>query len=292
MCDTVPGDPRGARLLTQPRALADTARGGGGNPFDPVPDMRLLDLPAGVDVVGLDPGDQPGIAHIRSVELDLPGLCVQQPVQHLRWHLTQGHIQIRCGAGGQRLPEPGVRGEIRGLDRPLVQRLVPVQQFVQVDARLGTEALAGAASPLAQVEGVGPGPAGAGGGIPRVEHPQQRVRIGRGAHGGTRVRPHAFLVHHDRGRQVFQHLDIRARHRGHEGLDEGGVGFVDQPLRLGGNRAEHQRGLARPGDPGEGGDPALGNIGIDTGQVVLPRLAHADHVMGVCRMLAHGFKTT
>ena len=44
----------------------------------------------------------------------------------------------------------------------------------------------------------------------------------------------------------------------HESLDECAVGLVDEPLRLGGDRAEHQRALAGPRDAGEDGQPRFG----------------------------------
>ena len=40
-------------------------------------------------------------------------------------------------------------------------------------------------------------------------------------------------------------VDVRARQRGHEALDEGAVRLVDEPLRFGGDRREHERALAR-----------------------------------------------
>src|SRR6187401_2285201 len=45
--------------------------------------------------------------------------------------------------------------------------------------------------------------------------------------------------------------DVRPRHRRHETLHERAVRLVDQSLRLGRDRAEHERDLPRTGDTGE-----------------------------------------
>ena len=67
----------------------------------------------------------------------------------------------------------------------------------------------------------------------------------------------------------------------HEPLHERAVGLVDQPLRLRGDRAEHQRALARSGDAGEDGQPAFGDLDADVLQVVHARAVHADEVVAV-----------
>ena len=74
----------------------------------------------------------------------------------------------------------------------------------------------------------------------------------------------------------------------HERLQERRVGLVDQALRLGGDRAEDQRGLARAGHPGEHGQAALGDVERDVQEVVLPGAADLDHVVAVGRVPAPG----
>ena len=59
------------------------------------------------------------------------------------------------------------------------------------------------------------------------------------------------------------------------------VGLVDQALGLGGDGAEDQRRLARSGDAGEHGEPALGDVERDVLEIVLPRAADLDHVVAV-----------
>jgi hypothetical protein len=69
--------------------------------------------------------------------------------------------------------------------------------------------------------------------------------------------------------------------RRHEALHEGAVGLVDQPLRLRGDRVEHQRALARAGDAGEHRQPALRDLDAEVLEVVLARAVHADQIVAV-----------
>ena len=94
---------------------------------------------------------------------------------------------------------------------------------------------------------------------------------------------HPLLVDDDRRRQPVEHVDLGPRQGRHEALDEGAVGLVDQPLRLGGDRAEHERALARARDPGEDRQPALRELDADVLEVVDARAVHADQVVAVGR---------
>jgi len=116
---------------------------------------------------------------------------------------------------------------------------------------------------------------------PAEEDAQHRVRIGGGADGRAGVGDHSLLVDDDRGRQPFEQVDLGPRERRHEALHEGAVGLVDQPLRLRGDRVEHQRALARAGDAGEHRQPALGDLDADVLEVVHARAVHADQVVAV-----------
>jgi hypothetical protein len=116
---------------------------------------------------------------------------------------------------------------------------------------------------------------------PAEDDPQHRVGVGGGADRGAGVTAHPLLVHDDRRRQPLQQVDLRARQRRHEALHEGAVGLVDQPLRLRGDRAEHQRALARAGDAGEHRQPALRDLDADVLEVVLARAVHADQTVAV-----------
>ena len=116
---------------------------------------------------------------------------------------------------------------------------------------------------------------------PAEEDAQHRVGVGGGADRGAGVGAHPLLVDDDRGRQPVEHVDLGPRQRRHEALHEGAVGLVDQPLRLRGDRAEHQRALARAGDAGEHRQPALRDLDADVLEVVHARAVHADQVVAV-----------
>jgi hypothetical protein len=116
---------------------------------------------------------------------------------------------------------------------------------------------------------------------PAEQDAQHRVGVGGGADRGAGVGPHPLLVDDDRGRQPLEHVDLGPRQRRHEALHEGAVGLVDQPLRLRGDRAEHQRALARAGDAGEHRQPALRDLDADVLEVVHARAVHADQIVAV-----------
>jgi hypothetical protein len=116
---------------------------------------------------------------------------------------------------------------------------------------------------------------------PAEQDPQHRVGVGGRADRRPRVGPHPLLIDAERGRQPVKHVDLGPRQRRHEALHEGAVGLVDQPLRLGGDRVENQRALARAGDAGEHRQPALRDLDADVLEVVLARAVHADQVMAV-----------
>ena len=102
------------------------------------------------------------------------------------------------------------------------------------------------------------------------------------------VRAHPLLIDDDRGRQPVQDVDFRPADRRHESLQERAVSLVDQPLRLGRDRAEHQRRLSRSRDAGEHGQPAFGEPDADVLQVVLAGALDANEVMGVGGVRAGG----
>ena len=116
---------------------------------------------------------------------------------------------------------------------------------------------------------------------PAEEDAQHRVGVGRGADRRAGVGPHPLLVDDDRGRQPFEYVDLGPRQRRHEALHEGAVGLVDQPLGLRGDRAEHQRALARARDAGEHRQPALRDLDADVLEVVHARAVHADQIVAV-----------
>ena len=110
---------------------------------------------------------------------------------------------------------------------------------------------------------------------------QHRVGVGDGPERGARIGTQALLVDQDRGGQPLEDVDLGSGQVRHEHLDERRVGLVDQPSRLRGDRAEHERALARARDAGEHGQPALRDLDADVLEVVDPRALHADQLVAV-----------
>ena len=240
-----------------------------------------------VDVLGqhrlLDPRDQPLVREVDPVDLDLGRLLVEQVVQLLLRVLADRLVRVEEAAAAEDAAVPAVHAVAGDRERALVERQAVVVQRRQVEVGDRAHALA-AGTHAALVDGVadhdplalalvdGHRPARRprrdvereGGGRadvrlpdPAEEDAQHRVGVGGGADGGSWVRAHPLLVDDDRRRQAFQDVDLRTRQRWHETLHEGAVGLVDQPLRLRGDRVEHQRALARARDAGEHRQPTL-----------------------------------
>jgi len=212
----------------------------------------------------------------------------------------------RTAAKNAHLPAVGrVAGNF---ERAFVERLALVEELREIDVADLPHALASRAHaavvddvadhdpfPLALVDGHGPArlPRGnvereGGGGSdlrlaePAPQHPQHRVGVRDGADGRAGIGPHPLLIDDDRGRQPFEDVNLGPRQRRHESLDERAVGLVDQPLRLRGDGAEHQRGFPGSGDTREHRQAPLGDLDADVLQVVLARTLNADQVVTVC----------
>ena len=123
------------------------------------------------------------------------------------------------------------------------------------------------------------------------EDAQHRVGIGRSADGRSRVGTHPLLVDDDGGGQSVEPVDVWPSQCRHEALHERAVRLVDHPLRFGGNRAEHQRALARAGDAGEHGQPALRDLDVHVLEVVHARAVDADQIVAVRLRRAPGWLT-
>ena len=117
---------------------------------------------------------------------------------------------------------------------------------------------------------------------------QHRVCVCGCAHSGPRIRSHALLVNNNRGRQTFQNIDVRARLCGHESLNEGAIGLIDQSLRFRRDRSEGERTLTRTGNSREYGHPALRDLDTDVLEVVYPSALHPDEVVAVCHVRCGG----
>ena len=109
----------------------------------------------------------------------------------------------------------------------------------------------------------------------RIQHAQQARQRGDAADRRARARRAALLLQRHRRRQAV------------DGVDLGHADLVDQParigrhrlevapLRLGVERAEGQRRLARARDAGEHHQRVARDVDVDVLQVVLARAAHA-----------------
>ena len=305
--DVDPGDPGRPGRLVEPGAVAVRTRGEGHRPLHERPDVWLQ----GVDVLRqhrlLDPRDQPFVRQVDAVDLDLGRLLVEQVVELGRRVFADRLVRVEEAAADEDAAIPAVHAVARDRDRPLVERLGGVEELGQVHVGDRAHALAARAhaavvdgiahdDPLALAPVDGHRPAGlAHRDVERVrrrrtdvglaeaaeEQAQQRVRIGRCADGGAGVGAHPLLVDDDRRRQPVEQVDVRSRQRRHEALHEGAVRLVDEPLRLRGDRAEHQRALARARDPGEHRQPTLRDLDADVLEVVHACALHADQIVAI-----------
>ena len=299
-------DPRRPSRLAEPGATAVRAGREGDGTVHERPDVRLQR----VLVLGqerlLDPRHQTLVGHVDAFDLHPDRLVVQEVLA-----LLLGVVADRLGG----VDEPGGRVEAvvpaprvvaRDGDGTLGERLLPVEELGQVDVRGRAHALAPRTHTADDREGPSlgleptafdgdrtgsPGRGNVEGerlGRPHVRLPepakedaQQRIGIGGGADGRSRVAAHPLLVDDDRGRQAVEHVDIRTRQRRHEPLHECAVGLVDQPLGFGGDGGEDQRALAGTRDAGEHGQPALRDLDAHVLEVVLPGAVHPDEIVAV-----------
>ena len=118
-----------------------------------------------------------------------------------------------------------------------------------------------------------------------VQQPQIVRDFGHRGHRRVPPAPAHALFNGDRRRNARQQIDIRFG----QDLDElAGVGrqAVDiAPLALGIHNVKHQRGLARPGQPGDHDHLIPGNIERDILEVMLLGADHTDRRVGAGRFL-------
>ncbi len=300
-------DPRRAGALAEPGALALGTGGEGDGPLHEGPDVRLQALLVLGQEGLLDLRDEPFVGEVDAVDLHLDRFAVEEVPQLLLRVLADRLVRVDEAGLGVDLHGPlAVRLPAGDGEGALGERLGVVVELGEVDVGDGAAALAVGAHAAGALEGRlhgllaapfdGDGAAGPDrGGVEGVragradvrvaeaaeEDAQHRVDVGGGADGGAGVGAHALLVHDDRGGQALQHVHLGPREGGHEALDERAVGLVDEPLRLGGDRVEDQRALARAGDSGEHGQPALGDLDADVLEVVLAGAVHTDQVVAV-----------
>jgi hypothetical protein len=279
--DVAAVDLRGQRGGVESGAPTGTAAGERHRPVHERPDVGLHRLPflGQVEPLHLDHE-----AFVGDVEGALPGLggWFVEEVLPLGWAVVlQLDVGVHEAGVGQGLPVPRAHAEARDGDGALVEGAFGIHELGDVDLRHPPEPLAFGAHALGGVEAEGRRGADVGGAEPAEDDAQHRVGVGRRSHRGAGVGAHPFLVDDDRRAQVVQGVHVGSAQARHERLDERRIGLVDQPLRLRGDGAEHQGGLPGPGDAGEDGEPPLGDVQGDVGQVILPGPADLDHVVAV-----------
>ena len=244
------------------------------------------------------------VAHVDAIELRLDAVELKQRVPLFLGELADRDVRgIKAGLGVG-LPRPRADLEARQEDGSIVKGERFVHDGGKIDVRDGAAALARgahAAGPFesrellllsvdghaalgrdrGHVERVGAGAARAGLGGAGEEHAQRRRDVRGGTKRRARVGGHGLLPHDDGGGEPLQAVDIRARQRLHEALDETGVGLVDQALRLRGDGVENERGLAGARHAGEDGELALGDVDADAAEVVIAGAGHTDEIMHV-----------
>ena len=214
-------------------------------------------------------------------------------------------VRVEEAATTEDAPVPAVHAVAGDRDRALVEGLAVVVELGQVEVGHRAPALAARAHPagtgVGRLLGLGLATAfdrdptarpdrgdvereRAGRADVRLPEPaeedaQHGVGVGGRADGRAGVGADPLLVDDDRRRQPVQHVDLGPGQRRHEALNEGAVGLVDHPLRLRGDRAEHERALARAGDAGEHRQPALRDLDADVLEVVHARAVHADQIV-------------
>ncbi|ADO75117.1 uncharacterized protein STAUR_7361 [Stigmatella aurantiaca DW4/3-1] len=276
--DVNPLDLGGPGSLAEPGAAALRTGGERHRPLHERTDVGLHR----VDVLGqerlLELGDQALVGHVDVLDLDLGGLPIEEVVALLLGVFADWLVRVEETRGREDAHLPAVGGVARDGERALGERLRVVVQLGQVDVGHRAHALASRAHAAGDrehaflglpgafldrdlpdradrrdVEGEGVGRADVGLAKAAEDHPQQRIRIGGGAHRRAGVGAHPLLVDDDRGRQPFEDVDLGPAQRRHEPLHERAVRLVDQPLRLRRDGAEHQRRFARSRDAGEHG---------------------------------------
>ena len=305
--DVDPLDPGGAGGLVEPGAVAFGTGGERHRPLHERPDVRLHRLLVLGEERLLDARHQPLVGQVDAIDLHLGRLPVEEVPALLLGVVADRLVRVEEARGREDAHVPAVRRVARDGQRAPGERLRVVVQLREVDVGHRSHAFAARAhaaggrehASLGLLRGAlldrdAPGPTdrrdveGERSGRADVrlaeaaeQHPQQRVGVGHRADRGSGVGAHALLVDQDRGRQPFQDVDLGPRQRRHEALHEGAVGLVDQPLRLRGDGAEHERALARAGDAGEHRQPALRDLDADVFEVVLARALHADQFVAV-----------
>ncbi len=239
-----------ALLLRTPRLLRRQARvhadaGALLGEQDPVAILLRQVLPGRVDVVAERDED---VALVLPRPRDGPGRdgALADRQRRIRHHALLGDLVDTADAVARRAgPLDGVRREILGVEHRLPRRIPP----------------------------------GA-----RVEHAHKARQCRHRRDIGARAAPTALLLQCDGRRQAFDDVDVRHARLIDEAPRVRRDGFEVAPLRLGEQRAERQRRLARTGHTGEHDDGIARQVERHVLEVVLPRAADDDAVTPRARL--------
>ena len=110
----------------------------------------------------------------------------------------------------------------------------------------------------------------------REQQAQVVVDLGDGADRGTRVVAGGFLLDGDGGREALDHIDIGLVHARQKLAGIGREAFHIAALALGIEGVKGERGLARPGQPGDHHQLIAGDVQVDVLQVVGARATNRD----------------
>jgi len=272
----------GTRLLVDARPAAGVARR--------VDEVFLVRVPARrgelllglVDVQAFELPDDPLVVlRVRPGAvplLDRDRLRVQQVAEFVFGEILQLLVHVEEADRDHLAPVPRPHLVVGVDDRPLPDGLLPVKQKVRVDPYPFAEPGAVGTHPRRVVEAEDEG--GADERLPaaREEEAEVGVELGRGPHRAAERRPHPLLVDHDRGGDVPYLLHVGLGKLGEARAGERRKRLDELPLRLGVDRVEDQRRLARPRDPGEDHDPVSRDLHRHPLQVVHPRVGDDDPV--------------
>ena len=188
-------------------------------------------------------------------------------------------VEVEQSAVGIANPSPSALSESDVVDGVfVVQTLVEVHQFVDVELAYLAQSRAARAAPFGMVERERLGIAHEGLPHTREEQPEQGCYVGVGSYCGTRVLRGLLLVDNNGYRQVVDGIDMRPPVLRQILLYESRKSVVELTTRLGGDGVEDKRALARPTDTGEHRNLILRDGERDILQIVLARSAYNNMV--------------
>ncbi len=110
----------------------------------------------------------------------------------------------------------------------------------------------------------------------REQEPQIVIDFGNCADSGPGIVAAGFLFDTDCRRKAVDVVDVRFFHHRQKLSRIGGQRFDVPSLTLGVQRVEGERGLSRPGEPGDHDQPVAWNVEVDVLEVMRPRTTNGD----------------